>query len=188
MRVDLSGLGEITRTMQRLGDIDRPALLDAIGFTVENQTKNRILLEKHAPDGAAWAPLSPRYAKAKAERKGSVGMLEFDGHLYRSLQHDVQGDSVHVGSNLAYAAIHQFGGEIKREARTAQLYFKQGRDGSVGNRFVSQRQANFVQDVSIGAHSTQVPARPYLGFSSQNEDEINDVAVRFLRRHVEALT
>lgn len=187
MHVNLSSLAETARMIERLGELDRPALLDDIGMLVETQTKTRIRDEKQSPDGTAWEPLSAAYAERKAERKGAVGLLEFDGNLYRSIQYVRDRDSVEVGSNIAYAGIHNFGGTVKKPERPHTLYFRQERDGSVGSQFVKAKKSNFAQDVTIGAHSFEMPARQYLGLSSQNEADVNDLVLGFLRRHVEHL-
>ncbi len=173
--------------MHRLGELDKPALLDDIGHAVANMTRTRIRDEKRAPDGTPWEPLSRRYAEWKADVKGSAGILEFDAGLYDSIEHSIDGDSVEVGSNKAYAAIHNFGGEIKKPERASTLYFRQGKDGSVGNKFVTKHKSNFAQDVAIGAHSFEMPARQYLGLSPQNEGDINDLVLGFLHNHVEQL-
>lgn len=65
-----------------------------------------------------------------------------------------------------YGAIHQYGGKIEDAARSLQVYFREGKNGSVGNRFVKKRQFNFSERVSRGAHDTGIKARPYLGLSA----------------------
>ncbi len=64
------------------------------------------------------------------------------------------GESVAV--NLAR---HEFGAEVKKEARDATVYFKKNKDGSVGNLFVKKDKSDFAQDVNIGAHTFKIPAR-----------------------------
>ncbi|MBK1868258.1 phage virion morphogenesis protein [Aestuariivirga sp. YIM B02566] len=89
---------------------------------------------------------------APNRRGGSILMLM--GHLLGSLSHQVGSDQVSWGSNLVYAAIHQRGGTI-RPKRAKRLAFR------VGNQMVFARQVN-------------IPARPYLGFSSANLAEIRE--------------
>lgn len=38
---------------------------------------------RRAPDGTPWAPLTPRCAARKAERRARASILEPDGHLRR---------------------------------------------------------------------------------------------------------
>lgn len=82
-------------------------LLDVLGAVVVSQTQRRLSAEKRGPDGAPWPAWSPAYA---ATRNNSQSLLMGSGHLDESIQHLVRGDEVEIGSNLVYAAIHQFGG------------------------------------------------------------------------------
>lgn len=103
-----TGFERIDALIARLANPDFDPLLDALGALVVSQTEERITQEKAAPDGTAWPELSERYAKRK--KKGS-GILELEGDLRDSLVYLVSGQTVEVGSNLIYAATHQFGDE-----------------------------------------------------------------------------
>ncbi|GAB7078763.1 phage virion morphogenesis protein [Megalodesulfovibrio paquesii] len=85
----------------------RPELLAAMGAEVESQTRRRIQDEKTSPAGGSWPGWSPRYA---ATRHGGQSLLQAEGGLLDSIQSFADGDGAEVGSNLVYAAIHQFGG------------------------------------------------------------------------------
>lgn len=57
-------------------------------------------------------------------RQGRV--LRDSGALQNSISERADDDTAEVGTNLVYAAIHQFGGEIKRAAKCSQqAYFHQ---------------------------------------------------------------
>jgi phage virion morphogenesis protein len=88
------------------------AMVYGIGQLVEDQTKVRIADEKAGPDGEAWAPWSKRYAAslAKANRVTARSLLLGDPNLLPSIQNYTKGLEAVVGSNMVYAAIHQFGG------------------------------------------------------------------------------
>jgi phage virion morphogenesis protein len=107
LQVDTRGIERLARRIGKLASTQRGELLDAIGFEVENQTRRRIADEKRAPDGTPWPDWSPRYAQT---RHGGHSMLQGEDDLLDSIQYLVRGDQVEVGSNLVYAAIHQFGG------------------------------------------------------------------------------
>lgn len=62
----------------------------------------------------------------------------------------------------AIAEQNEFGGEIEVAERQQDLHFKQGKDGSVGNKFVKKSKSNFVQTVTVKAHKVVVPARPFM--------------------------
>lgn len=67
-----------------------------------------------------------------------------------------------VGTNVEYAKIHEFGGTIKRHARSSYLYFKADREGNISNRFVKKSKSNFAQRVTYKEHEYRMPARPFL--------------------------
>lgn len=120
------------------GQIDQ--LTYEIGTLVEDQTKLRIADEKRAPDGTPWAPWSERYAESltRRNRVNPRSLLVGHGDLRDSVQNYTTGETVKVGSNLIYAAIHQFGGE---------------------------------------AVGMPIPARPYLGLSTDNATAIEAFVV-----------
>jgi phage virion morphogenesis protein len=66
-----------------------------------------------SPEGAAWAPLSPKYLLRKQKRWPGRNILQFSGAMLRTLIREVQGNLVIVGSNLPYAPVHQFGSKKK---------------------------------------------------------------------------
>lgn len=136
-----------------------------------------------APDGKPWQALSPRYKKSKKKNQNKI--LTRDSDLQGSLRGLIDDDGLLFGTNIVYGAIHQFGGQIKRKARTASVFFKQRRDGSVGNRFVKKSKSDFAQDVNIGAHTVTMPARPWLGTSVQDDANITKIALRYLENSLE---
>jgi phage virion morphogenesis protein len=104
--VRAEGFSWVDLLVSRLLNLDFNPLFDGIGALVEAQTKERVKSTKTAPDGTKWPELSPAYEQRK--KKGG-GILELEGDLRDSLVHLVSGASVEVGTNLAYAATHQFG-------------------------------------------------------------------------------
>lgn len=60
--------------------------------------------------------MKARYAKRSQYNPRKI--LTLSGYLRNGFLHQVTGDiSVEVGANLAYAAIHQLGGDIDMPAR-----------------------------------------------------------------------
>lgn len=107
IHIDETDLGALRSRVERLADADYGELLDRIGTEITDQTVHRIAQTKTAPDGAAWRPWSARYA---ATRHAGHSLLEGEGHLLRSIQHLVdEAAGVEIGSNLVYAATHQYG-------------------------------------------------------------------------------
>jgi phage gpG-like protein len=63
-----------------------------------------------------------------------------------------------------YAAIHNYGGVIKKKKAKKVVNFRVGKNGK--NRFATLENANFQQDVKIKAHSINMPKRTFMGFDS----------------------
>lgn len=108
--VDLSGIDRLGKRLERLARIDRRPLLDDIGAAVETQARRRIEEEKEGPQGEVWPEWSERYEKT---RHANHRLLESEGDLMDSIGYAIylDGSGVEVGSNLVYAATHQFGDE-----------------------------------------------------------------------------
>lgn len=105
LEIDLVGLLPFKRKLDRLSGKKTRALLDRVGFAVENQTRKRITDDKRAPDGKRWRGWSEGYAASGRAR----ALLERSGGLRDSITYQVRGDAVIVGSNLRYARRHQVG-------------------------------------------------------------------------------
>ncbi|MFL3315163.1 phage virion morphogenesis protein, partial [Enterobacter asburiae] len=87
----------------------------------------------------AWMGWSPAYAR---QRRGGK-ILQKSGRLAASITQYSTNDDATVGTNVKYARIHQEGGEISIPARSQKAYYRQNKDGSVGNRFVKKSRSNF---------------------------------------------
>lgn len=155
-------LADYQRLLDTLGRSDHKAeLLESIGAVVERQTRRRISDEKRAPDGGAWAPWTEEYKKT---RHGNQSLLEGEGALHDSIEYQVQRNSVRVGSALVYAGVHQegFNGSVQVPAHIRRITQAFG------------KALQFPVYQSVGAFTRQMamPARPYLGLSSDNQTEL----------------
>lgn len=141
-------------------------LLRDIGEVLVESTQQRFSTQQ-SPDGVPWQALSPRYQAHKHINADKI--LTLRGYLGGGMRYQVSGDTLAVGTNSKYGAIHQFGGEITIPARSQQAYFNQDKSGEVGRLFVKKSRSNFAQWVSIGAYTIKIPARPFLGVSVADE-------------------
>ena len=148
-----------------------------IGAGLEGNVRLRFAAGQ-GPGGVAWTP------SQRAIRENGKTLVDTE-RLLKSMTHVYGADFAEVGTNTAYAAIHQFGGGIHREARTQTLYWYQYAGGEVGRRFVKKGRSNFSQDAEVGAHDITMPARPFLGFDDADEDE---AVAAITRRIEEAMT
>ncbi len=135
---DLSAIDRLNRRIERLADMDRRALLKTVGAAVETQTRRRLKDEKRGPDGTAWDAWSDDYA---ASRHGGQSFLVGERDLLDSIDNQIDGDQVEIGSNLVYARVHQEG--------------------------------------SANDSNQNIPARPYLGLSDDNEEALADTIDAF---------
>lgn len=136
-----------------------------------------------SPEELPWQALSPGYLKRKPKNRDKV--LTLDGFLRGSLRYQVDGDDLLFGTDRPYGAIHQFGGEIKRQAHTRTVYFRQAASGEIGRQFVRKSKSNFAQDVKVGPYTISMPARPWLGVSVQDEARLLERVVAFLQDAME---
>lgn len=154
-------------------------MLRDMGEWLAFQALPRRFESQSAPDGTPWQPLSPAYLRRKKRNKDKI--LVHDGNLQNGLRFQVEGSELLVGTNRKYGAIHHFGGDIEIAARSQQAYFRQdGKTGEVGNRFVNKRKSNFAQRVTIGPYTITIPARPWLGTSAQDNQELIAIAQRYI--------
>lgn len=160
---------------------DRRPFFKNVGEILQLATKDRFL-SKTGPDGVAWAPLRPSTIKSKIRKgRSPTDVLKLDGHLAGSIRTIATNDEVQVGSPVDYAAIHQLGGTIDRAARQGKIWRVMERDGSVGRRFAKRKLKRKVEtEVAIPAYRITIPARPYLGASDANLEDIAAEAITWL--------
>ncbi|MDE2388929.1 MAG: phage virion morphogenesis protein, partial [Betaproteobacteria bacterium] len=114
----------------------------------ENSTKARFA-DGVGPDGTPWKP------SWRVQARGGKTLID-SGRLLGSITADSGDDFAEWGSNAIYAAIQQFGGEIR--AKTAKALFFKSPDGS----------GRSMKKVTI-------PPRPYLGINADDEENIIDI-------------
>ena len=115
---------------------DPQGALSEIGENLKRTTRERFRTQQD-PDGNAWEALSPDYLKRKKRNKDKV--LTRGGYLQGQLVLQHYDDGLELGSNLVYAATHQFGRMEKN-----------------------------------------IPARPFLGVSSDDQETILDIVSSYL--------
>ena len=107
--IDVSEIKTLNDRMKRFArNTSKQEQLKFIGKEVKDQTRDRLMLDKKAPDDKPWAALSEPYATRK-KKKSSGGILDFTGDLIDSITFQPLEDAVLVGSNLQYARAQQMG-------------------------------------------------------------------------------
>lgn len=139
------------RATGKLGNTQ--ALMESVGEALVSGTKKRFD-EKKDPEGTPWKP------SRRALEKGGKTLMH-SGRLRRSIDYAATSDKVMVGSNLAYARIHQKGGEITPK-KAKKLVFKDS-DGKI-----------------VAVDAVTIPARPYLGVSKEDMEDVKATMADFL--------
>ena len=155
VNVSLEGLELALDRLQAPLENLRPLHL-AMGTHFEESAKDRFR-SNVGPDGSAWEQ------SARAKEEGGKTLLD-RGHLRDSIHVVVGADSVEIGTNMVYAAIHQFGGTTRAHKITAKA-------GGVlawgGGKFAK----------SVNHPGSVIPPRPYLGVAAGDEAEIELMVV-----------
>lgn len=127
-------------------------LMEQIGASLLASTQLRFEREQ-APDGSPW----PKSIRAALE--GGQTLTD-SARLKQSLTYVATEDAVEVGTNVIYAAIHQFGGRITAKNAKA-LRFK-------------------VAGQTVQVKSVDIPARPFLGIDDEDRIEIEQIVADYL--------
>ncbi len=125
-------------------DPDTAEMMTAIGALGESQTRRRITDEKTAPDGTPW----------KENWTETSILLATGQHLLSSIVNITSADEAEWGSTWELAHVHQDGAVIVPKSAKA-LVFSVGGNGQM-----------------IHAKKVTVPARQFVGLSSENEHEM----------------
>ncbi len=135
---------ELLGRLRSLEEADTAATMAAVGEAIRTSTLERFDTGKD-PEGRAWKK------SIRAQQDGGK-TLSKSRDLATSIHVESSAKGVEVGTNKEYAAIHQFGGTI-RAKNDGLLKFK------IGDQWISKR-------------SIEMPARPYLGITDEDMQEI----------------
>lgn len=149
LAIDTGALGYVTRLVSGLGDFERRDLLSSIGGLGVSQTRRRITNEKTAPDGTPWVP----------NREGTPTLVRSGENLLNSVEWIAGADEVQWGAGWEHAHVHQHGMTIT--PKTAKRL-----------AFMSGGAMRFAKKVTI-------PARPFVGLSRDNIDELEEFVSDF---------
>lgn len=141
----------------RMGNLQ--PLFDGIGQAVVSETVGRFR-DEEAPDGSKWKK------SQRAERENGLTLTSRGAHLRGSIVHRPSAEDVMVGTNMVYAAIHQFGfsgvQSVPAHSRRILQVFGKPLDKP--------------RTVQVKAHSRRMNlvARPFLGIGERERAAIED--------------
>lgn len=174
LQVDLkdaeAALADLGNLIARLDD-PTPAYED-VGQALITSTHHR-WDQGIAPDGSPW----PKSLRVK---KYGGSTLKLSARLYRSITANASRTGVEIGTNVVYAAIHQFGGSIDQNARDAVLHFKVNKRTGTWRFAKPTKAATLAQKRRIGAHTVTMPARPFLGLDQDDPRTIATIFQNYL--------
>jgi len=154
------------RALQRAAESGRdlsPVMRDIAGV-IEDAIERAFQTQSDPETGEPWAPLAE---STKKKRSGSepFAILQDSSSLVQSIGSDFDATSAEAGVAEIYGVTHQFGAE-KGEFGTAQGAFT----------FDGQS----LRPRSIPIPWGDIPARPFLGLSDEDETEILDLVSAYL--------
>jgi len=156
IEIALEGSEIIDRLGQAMAQLESPEpLLDAIGAELADGVQRRFIAAQD-PAGDDWEESE----RARLKERGGKTLTD-TGRLQQSITWAADRKSVSVGSNAIYAAIHQFGGEIKpKKAKALKFTLPDG---------------TFIQTGKV-----TMPARPFLGVDRTDRIAVSEVIEDFL--------
>lgn len=167
LNVRVVGMDELKEMLRRREEhlADMRGFWRSVGHYLVTRTVKECFGKGQSPDGTKWKPWTKKY-KERMEKlgKGGNNILIDDSvpGLRGSIKYDAFRDRVVVGSNLPYAATHQFG-----DSRSLKI------------KKVSKNEKPFTQNIK----NRNIPARPYLGVTDKDREEILRMMRDYFRRH-----
>lgn len=122
--------------------------------------------------------------------KGGPSKLQDTGRLRNSIVQYSDATAAVVGTNLVYAAIHQFGGEIQFAPRSGSVRLRTDARGNLlrqggGNRAIfardNHKRARTVRWTSESGWTVKMPARPFLLLTEGDSLGIEAAAQKYLQ-------
>lgn len=148
IRMEFQGKDEVLQKLAAVTDNNiRGQIMDDFGMYMEGEITTRFENET-GPDGQPWE-------KSYRAREEGGKTLSKSGWLEDSIARNHTADRLEIGTAVKYAAIHQYGGEIKPK-KADKLAFRIG-----GHLIMTDK--------------VDMPARPYLGFNDDDEAELVNI-------------
>lgn len=120
--VELEGLEECRNYFQRLKNSAEN--FTAVGQLIAEHLKastHQRFLEDRDPDGKSWEALKPATVAAKVKKDVAPRILQTTNTLFKSINAEVTAHAIIVGTDVKYAAAHQFGVPERNLPRRAFL-------------------------------------------------------------------
>ncbi|ABO54314.1 MULTISPECIES: phage virion morphogenesis protein [Burkholderia cepacia complex] len=139
-----------------------------------------------------WLGLSPKPLKRRREEAGTGKILQRSGRLASSITPAHDATTARVGTNVVYAAIHQFGGTIQRHPMSGYVRLRKDRNGMIMRQadhphlavFAknSHKRVKIVKWTRSQGWTIKIPARPFFALTESDNIGIESEVTTYLRR------
>lgn len=156
---------KLEKALAELAKLGNPGLVAAAGKNVAVALTTQVQLtfrKEQSPAGDKWAPRK----RNRKRNKGAGKLLRDTGRLANSITGDANGETVTVGTNVAYAPYHQFGTKGRKADSSRQQPVKAG---AGFQPFISKAKAAKKKSGSVAFRTLnfkegggKIPARPFL--------------------------
>ncbi len=174
-------IAQVNETFDKLKDKFTPnkSLMTAIAGHLLASVEDEFRTQGAGSGG--WAKLAASTLRQKRRRGWSQRILEAQGNLFKSIQPNATDTEARVSTNLKYAAIQHFGGEIFHHPRTRELGFRLDKKGNLLKqegypnlvRFAKKTHKNAIRyTISQQSYTTTIPARPFMVLTESFKDKI----------------
>lgn len=149
----------LLRKMRGFAELDKKNLNAALAEGVRESTLERFKQSKD-PTGRRWK------TSIRAATEGGKTLIQ-SSQLRNSIKSKSDASGFAVGTNVKHAATHQFG----EPSRTIRARRKKALRFQVGGKWVSKKQVKI-----------SIPARPFLGLSDEDMQEIKGTVEDYVGR------
>ena len=147
------------RRIRNFSEIDKQGINAALAEGVRESTLERFKQSK-GPDGRRWK------TSIRAAQEGGKTLIQ-SAQLRNSIHAKSDTSGFALGTNVKYAATHQFG----EPGRTIRARKKKALRFQVGGKWVTKKQVRIT-----------IPARPFLGLSEDDMQEMKATVEEFIQK------
>lgn len=168
---------------------DKGAVHRVIAGALDEAVQSNFRTQTAGLGGEPWKPLAKSTLRNKRRKNRKILQIRGQaGGLLGSITTGWDETYAEIGTNLAYARIHQLGGTIEMGARSETFKRNKWTKDKFNRKgeLLAKRKGQFKKGTTSGkgysfkAHSINIPARPYLALTGRNHRRIVAELVAYL--------
>ena len=163
----------------RICNMNHRKLLLLVANKISKNIKNRIRTNQIEP---------------KTQKNGGTTLVE-SSRLLNSIYYQIQGDTIIIGTNIKYAAIHQFGGiitpskakflAIPLTKRAKVISPRDFSDTFVAKGVIFRKDDNGkITPLYALKKQVKIPARPFLFLDDNDKKDISDIISNYMQSYI----